>query len=64
MKRAMMIVAMLVVLAGAVLFAPAPVVNAAGCGFHGFPPRGCKDSDAVCICDDKGNCHWEWHCAG
>ena len=36
-------------------------VEARACGFKPFPPFGCKRSDAVCICDDRG-CHWVWIC--
>lgn len=53
MKR-ILLIGMLIVVAA--------IAAVAGCGFHGFPPMGCKDSDAVCICDANGNCRWEWHC--
>lgn len=28
-----------------------------------IPPIGCKDLEAVCICDESGNkCKWHWVC--
>ena len=32
-------------------------VAASGCGLKPLTPLGCK-SDAVCVCDAKGNCSW------
>lgn len=36
-----------------------------GCGyppFKPFPPFGCKDLTPVCVCDDMGNCEWQFVC--
>lgn len=32
------------------------------CGLKPLPPLGCSMSDAVCICDNAGNCQWVWIC--
>lgn len=32
------------------------------CGLKPLPPLGCSNSDAVCMCDSAGNCHWVWQC--
>lgn len=33
-----------------------------GCGFKPFPPLGCDRDDAVCICDEDGDCNWIFIC--
>ncbi len=33
-------------------------VYAASCGFKPFAPFGCRSNNAVCICDQGGNCRW------
>ena len=40
-------------------------VLAVGCGIQPIkpiPPIGCKDVTPQCVCDQNGNCHWEWVC--
>lgn len=32
------------------------------CGVPPIPPIGCKHTDAVCICEENGNCRWVWKC--
>jgi hypothetical protein len=52
------------VLAG--LFAPIQTASAAGCGVAPKPPAaplGCKSMLPTCVCDVKGDCHWEFICA-
>lgn len=29
-----------------------------GCGFEPFKPFGCEKAEAVCFCDDSGECKW------
>jgi len=37
------------------------VVSASiNCGIKPIPPIGCSDADAVCVCDDDGNCAWQF----
>jgi hypothetical protein len=48
------------------LLAPTGVVLAAGCGVAPKPPTaplGCKAMLPTCVCDVKGDCHWEFICA-
>ncbi len=33
------------------------------CGFKPFPPFGCSNNDAVCVCDSSGECNWVWVCS-
>lgn len=28
------------------------------CGIKPIPPIGCSSADAMCICDEDGNCYW------
>jgi hypothetical protein len=40
-------------------------VLVAGCGIEPIkpiPPIGCRDTVARCVCDQRGNCYWEWVC--
>ena len=30
------------------------------CGIKPIPSIGCSDADAVCVCDDDGNCAWQF----
>lgn len=33
-----------------------------GCGIKPIAPIGCTSDDAVCICDNNGNCEWMFVC--
>jgi hypothetical protein len=51
------------VLAG--LFAPMGTALAAGYGVAPAAPTaplGCRAMAPTCVCDAKGNCHWEFIC--
>jgi len=40
-------------------------LNCATCGIlpiKPVPPVGCKDLKPQCVCDNKGNCDWQWLC--
>jgi len=41
-------------------------VGASGCGMKPMkpmPPMGCKDLEAECVCDSRGDkCKWQWKC--
>jgi hypothetical protein len=30
------------------------------CGIPPIPPIGCSSEDATCVCDEDGNCRWEF----
>jgi hypothetical protein len=48
------------------LLAPMSIALAAGCGVAPKPPAaplGCKSMLPTCVCDMKGDCHWEFICA-
>ena len=44
---------------------PIEPAAANGCGLPPLPPLpqlGCRAMNPVCICDMRGNCHWEFEC--
>jgi hypothetical protein len=48
-----------------VIFTPASSAFAAGCGIEPAQPTapaGCRAMEPTCVCDAKGNCHWEFIC--
>jgi hypothetical protein len=48
------------------LLAPVQNALAAGCGVAPVQPPaplGCKSMLPTCVCDVKGDCHWEFICA-
>jgi hypothetical protein len=47
------------------LLAPVQTALAAGCGVAPKPPAsplGCRAMQPTCVCDGRGNCHWEFIC--
>lgn len=38
------------------------LILALGCGFEPFPPFGCINPHAQCVCDSHDNCQWIWLC--
>ena len=47
------------------LLTPAGAAFAAGCGVAPAQPKapaGCRAMEPTCVCDAKGNCHWEFIC--
>ena len=63
MKRFTLGFLLLVVMGvGVLLFSAGTACASAGCGFRPFPPYGCLDGQAHCICDSDGRCEWVWVC--
>lgn len=53
----------LVVLALLLLGTASPVLaDALACGLKPLAPLGCSASNARCVCDADGNCHWVFDC--
>jgi hypothetical protein len=47
------------------LFASMQTALSAGCGVAPAAPTaplGCRAMEPTCVCDVKGNCHWEFIC--